>query len=325
MVERRVPVPFLVRRPLDRRDRQHLVPLLLCGGFDAIKVPIRDFRFQIPLRPFRQGMSPRDRRQPDLHQQRLALLQLKGIHVPADIPRRAVETDGVPDLALDPALCPVGAGQAAHIPAVRPLAFGREVHVLHPGEFRRIVEHRPRLYEQFQLAVRKRRQTVDRGMRRRGDFDAHGGWLQGHGIVSGRRNLVGVVKCNRLRFPAAKRQEPHVAEIGAARAVQVGLGETADRLVAVDVAAAVRPVAVPRVRPRLHHPERHARCGKRMPHPSRPYERIDEINRLRTARGDRRNHQHSQQTHLHPPSRFSELTSTCSSTAIRLTRGASMA
>ena len=37
-------------------------------------------------------------------------------------------------------------------------------------------------------------------------------------------------------------------------------------------------------------------------------EQIDEINRLRTARGDRRNHQHSQQTHFHPPSLFSELT-----------------
>ena len=254
VVEGGVEVALLVVAALDRHAGEHLRPLRVRGSCDAVEVPAGHLRGEVA----RGVGNAAQRGERDLHHERLARRRAE---VEDEILLRQerpgeLHLEGVG--ALDPVVDDDLPGDAG--PAVRRDVYGADA--VGSGLAPRYAP--ARVDEKAALRALRIGNAVDGAALGRGGLDLCAAG-QRDGVEAGLRALARLVVGHRpgngLR---RKGKDPHVAEVGTASAVEMGLREAVDRLVFVTVAGAVRPVSVARVGAGLDEAEGNAGGGKCM-------------------------------------------------------------
>ena len=270
MVEGSVEVALLVVAPLDRHAGEHLLPLRVRGRCDAVEVPAGDLGGEIAL-----GVgNAAKRRERDLYQERLTLRRAE---VEDEIPLRRERTgelhlEGVG--ALDPVVDDDLAGDAV-------LAVWRDIGEADARGGGVATRYAPAGVDEKAVARALRiGDAVDGAAFGRGDLDLDAAGKR-DGIEAGPRAFACLVVGHRLGSERRREgKNPHVAEIGTAGAVEVGLRKPEDRAVPITVARAVIPVAVASVGTCLNEPEGNAGRGKCMARTGRADERVHEHARI---------------------------------------------
>ena len=288
MVEGGVPVPLLVVRALARRAGENLVPLCAGGCADALEVPSWDVGGEVALRAVRAGHG-----EGDFHQQGLIRRDIECRYIARglvrrperprhalDRPPRTVERDRVGDLAAaDPARAEMLAAEGARVRADLGLrAVRADIDLARVRLVDVVADSEGQVDEDLDLAGLRPREAVDRRALRRRDLDAEGVVRLHDRVEAGFRALGRLVDRPPHRHQAEiarERQDLDVAVVGAARPREVRLRVAEDGLVAVLVAGAVGPVVAARVRPGLHHAERHTRARVGVARARRARERVD--------------------------------------------------
>ena len=262
MVQRGVESLEFRRAAFGGHLRKHPVPRRPRVRLRLREVPAGDFRVEIPA-----GLSGRDRRQADLHGQRLAALHVE------------------PEIAASRVASAAGGGQIGKAGPV-PVEFKREcespafesasavvgdLDVVHLIPAR--IADRPLVVEHYVRAASvEKSEAVYRAVRTYGNLHSRPGPAEVNRVIAGLhrfRTLVKIARKTVFARWAAIREEQEIAEVGASRAAEVRLREAFDFLLFEAVSRAMSPPVAAGVGSGLDQSERICRARKRMPVPAR--------------------------------------------------------